>query len=70
MPTVDWPSPATAGQTYDFDGNYWVYTSTGAWRKLTNAGQVTGIFIKLNDFVYNAGQDFAFNDDFVKLEYV
>lgn len=51
MAFVDWPSPATAGMQYEFEGRYWVFTSTGAWRQLTNGGQVSVIFIKLSDYV-------------------
>lgn len=51
MATVNWPTNPTVGQQYDFDGHYWVFTSAGGWKQLTNAGQISTIFVKLNDYV-------------------
>jgi hypothetical protein len=51
MAFVDWPSSPTVGQEYEFDGNTWVYTSTGAWRKLVLAGQVATIWIRTGTLV-------------------
>lgn len=52
MPTVDWPSSPTVGQEYEFDNKTWIFTSTGAWKQLTNNGQVVAIWIKVRDYVY------------------
>lgn len=72
MATVNWPSSPSTGQVYEFDGNYWYYTSTGAWRKSATGGQVSQNWAKVSDYVYIDLETWTpFIDyNWTKLEYV
>lgn len=44
MPTIDFPTGAAIGDTYNYLGRIWQWDGSG-WERLINSGQIVSVFV-------------------------